>query len=121
MPVEELSIPDVVHMLAEGTKKGSIQWTAEDPTGDAFLTTFPAGGVRLSRVITFTGSPNLGGPLLVELLDPRGHTIFQDRPQTPEDLVSLEELFSLARRQALNLDQTLAALLEEIRKRSGTR
>ena len=35
-----------------------------------------------------------------------------------QDIAQVEELFRLAHHQALNLDHTLDALLEEIRKRS---
>jgi len=102
-------------MLIVGTENGSIQWEAESSDGDSLRAVFPTGGVRLSQVVTFSGSD---GPYIFELLDPKGRTMFQYRPQRTEADFSVEELFRLAQRQALNLDQAIGALVEEIRKRS---
>lgn len=115
MPLEQPSPLDIVRMLIHGTKNGSIKWEAESTEGDSFRTIFPTGGVRISRVVAFSG---VGGPLLLELLDPKDRTLFQFRPETMHDLPPVKELFELASRQALNLDQAIGALVEEIRKRS---
>ena len=120
MPLEE-SIPDVVRMLINGTKNGTIKWEPESGEGDVFRTDFRAGGVRLSRVVTFPGIVQYGGPVLFELLDPRGRSIFQFRPHAPDAVPLVQELFDLARCQAPDLDQAIGPLLEEIKSRTETR
>jgi hypothetical protein len=119
MPLEQ--ILDVVRMLIHGTKNGTIKWEPELGEGDTLRTNLSAGGVRLARVVSFPGIVGAGGPLLLELLDTRGRSIFQFRPENTEDMPLVQELFDLARRQALNLDQAIGALLEEIKSRTQTR
>jgi len=122
MPLEQISILDIVCPLIDGTKNGSIQWEAESSESDSFRTNLKAGGVRLSRTISFSAFTTTPAPIagyVVELLDPKGRSIFQFQPQdTQEDLTAVNELFDLARHQALKLDPTITALVEEIRERS---
>jgi hypothetical protein len=123
MPLEQNTALDIVRMLIEGTNNGKIKWEPDPASaeGDVFLTGLAAGGVRLSHVVAFSGFAGSGGPFLLELLDPKGRSLFQFRPQATEDTSLVQELFDLARRRALNLDQTLGALLDEIRSRTEKR
>ncbi len=124
MPREHTSILELVHMLIEGTKNESIKWEAESADSDSFRTNLKAGGVRLSRIFTFFSSPSppeasVGGPFLIEMLDSTGRCILQFSPRKNEAAIpALEELFELAKNKALNLDQTIGDLVEEIRKYS---
>ena len=115
MPPEQTTILDVVRVLIEGTKKGRIKWESDASQSDVFFTTLQKGYVRVSQLVSFTGP---GEPLLFELLDKEWRTISKLQPDTSDDYPVVRELYDLARSQALNLDQTLAALVEEIQSRS---
>ncbi len=115
MAPDQMLTQNVVRRLIEGTNNGTIQWASESIEGDSFRATLNNGGVRVSRVVEF---PGLDGPIMFELLDPYGTSIFQFRPHTDLEVTPVKELFHLARRQALNLDQTIGALIEEIESRT---
>jgi len=122
---DPIKITDLLHLLIEGTKKGAIKWEPESTEGDVFRAKLDSGSVRVSRVVAFSpstaGSSYIvgGSPLLFELLNADGRSLFPYRPMTTEDHPLVEELFNLAREQALDLDKTIDALVEEIRSRAG--
>jgi hypothetical protein len=110
---------DVVLLLEEATKKGSVKWSPEEEEGDSFSAAFDSGTVRISRII-------VGNIYLLEMLDLQGRTIasVESSPQVvragdesvTHDL--LERLHRCARNQALNAEDKMGALLDEIRRRA---
>jgi len=110
-------VMDAILRLIDGTKKGAIVWNSESPEGDSFLADLGPGKMRISQGVAFRGESN--GPLIVEFLDAEGRTLSQHRAETVHDYPAVSELFQLVRNQALDADETMSRIFEEIKRRSG--
>ncbi len=116
----QTSLNDVVLLLEEATKKGSVKWIPEEGETDSFTARLASGTIRISRII-------VGSTYLLEMLDLQGHTIssVQSSPQVVRNSLDnvtyglLERLHRCARNQALGAEDKMGLLLDEIRKRAA--
>src|SRR5260370_32871706 len=112
------SLNDLVLLLEEATQKGSVKWVPEEGDTDSFSARFESGTVRISRII-------VGSTYLLEMLDLQGHTIanVESSPHLVRDSLDtvtyqlLERLHRCARNQALEAENKMGVLLDEIRRR----
>ena len=114
------SLNEIVGMLEEATKKGSVKWIPEEGETDSFSARLESGAVRISWFI-------VGSTYLLEMLDLQGRTIARNEA-SPERVASsndrldyelLQRLHRCARNQALSAEDKMGALLDEIRRRAG--
>ncbi|HZV06302.1 MAG TPA: hypothetical protein VE999_14580 [Gemmataceae bacterium] len=117
---QQANLNDIIPLLEEATRKGSVKWIPEEEDSDSFNAAFDAGTVRISRII-------VGSIYLLEMLDPQGRTIAvvessSQLARNNDDVVTynlLERLHRCARNQALSADDRIGALLAEIRRRAS--
>ncbi len=105
----------LLKLLNAGTVNRRLSWS-QTPDEDTFRITFGTGIVRVGK------SPHLiNGQQAYTLvvLDQSNQVIEEIRPANEEENALLEQIYSNARRSALNLDFALNALLEELENRAG--
>jgi hypothetical protein len=105
----------LINRLLNRTRTAELRWS-ETPSQEAFQTSFPNYSVEVEQAEggIFLRVYNSEGRVLDWTSDARiGHEDKSEREQT-DDAEKLEELFSLARRQALGTDRALDELLTEL-------
>jgi hypothetical protein len=107
------SYPRLIALLSQGTDRGHFTWkqTAEENT---FRCLLGNGTVELSRVDTPGQLPRY----LITLFDANNTVLEELWARSEEDAQSLGELYDRVRRSALNIDQAIEALMEEISERA---
>lgn len=95
----------LIRRLLEKTAKGEICWEEHSPSG-SFVVHFPRSSVTISEQID-------GGKKL-EIFNGAGALVEEVESAQPGDLLELDEIHRLARRQALNADETIQQLLNEL-------
>ena len=116
----QINLNEIVRMLEEATKNGSVKWVLEEGETDSFSASLESGSVRISWFI-------VGSTYLLEMLDLQGRTIAR-KEASPERVASsndrldyelLQRLHRCARNQALGADDKMGVLLDEIRRRAA--
>jgi hypothetical protein len=105
---------ELAKLIYEKTKAGEITWEKTAYQG-GFQTSFPKYSVIIRKLPVGLGAPT------ILLLDDKGEVIeelaYNPVVETPEGAVRLlDELFDLARRRAMGVDQALDELLRELQK-----
>ena len=114
------SLNEIVDMLEEATKNGSVKWVPGEEETESFSARLESGAVRISWFI-------VGSTYLLEMLDTQGHTM--ERVEATPQLVRnqadktnyelLERLFRCARTQAIRAEVKMGAMIDELRKLAG--
>jgi hypothetical protein len=121
---------ELVNRLSIATSDGTIRWTE---TGDenAFRTVLNKGLVRVERSLAYSpmrrlipeGPTSVPGENLYEyyllVFDEKDKEIGRYLPDRPEQAVALRNLWSSASRTALNAEQKLDSLLQEVAGKVG--
>jgi hypothetical protein len=117
MAPEKILIPDLVNQLSAATEQGTLAWEVDDEDDKTFQAKLATGSVLLYRSVSFTpGWPQ--GPVVLELLDRNGRVVYEYRQKAPID-GTLDGLYELVRRKALDLDMNIAAILDDIKLRAA--
>ena len=106
---------DIIKKLLEKTRQGKVVW--EQASSSGFQCTLASGDAD-SFFFTISDSPLAYSPpveaFTLRMSDRSGHTIFaatsNDLPTSPEEEEAskmIEEIYDLARRQALKIEQKL--------------
>jgi hypothetical protein len=126
MPPEKADAPrvkidaaDLVRRLSLATLSGAIDWRPVPDDEDSFRAGLDTASVAISRLTEFTASTPRRGNVLLELLNENGRSVWRYRAENQDINVELTALLELARRKALNTDEVLASILDQIATRSG--
>lgn len=109
MKLEE-KLTHLTTLLLEKTREGKIPWKPS-ATDDVFVSTFDKYGVSVRE--------NILGGYELSLIDTTGTVIESIRETTKFQIEggNLSELFTLARRSAHNVEESLDNLLQELESR----
>lgn len=103
----------LIDRLLVKTRAGELQWS-ETPTQDAFQASFPSYSLELEREDTtiYIRVLNAEGNVLEWTSDQKMRT--EGNWKNADDIRKLDELYALARRQALRVEKALDELLNVI-------
>jgi hypothetical protein len=110
----------LIHRIKDRTKDGSIIWdrTSEE---DAFIASFRNYSIQIS--IEPTRNPNYTATdVVLKIFDYSGNIVEEvrdtdfDDDELPNPYEFLNEIYSIARRQAMGVDKAIDTLLEELTK-----
>ncbi len=107
----------LLNLLKNGTESRRLQWQTT-PDGNTFRVSLNNGLVRLSRNESEALFP-VHVTYTLTILDPSGQLIDDYTPEGEEEKNTLSQLFGLARRSALNLENILDDMLGELKSRVG--
>lgn len=110
-------IAALLDLLKNGTETRRLQWQTT-PDGNTFRVALAHGMVRLSRNESESPEP-LQMNYTLTILDRSGQLIDDYIPGGEEEKAAFAQLFGMARRSALNLDDILDDMLEELKSRVG--
>lgn len=116
MPINP-KLEALLALLKNGTEARRLHWQTT-PDANTFRVSLGTGLVRLWKNESYLATTP-GGYYTLTILDHSGQLVDEYTPEGEQERASLAELFGMARRSALNLDNILDEMLAELQSRVG--